>query len=113
VRDNERLLRLEHQAAVRIVHLDFEPRRNAIGVRRAEHVDAHHVLTGVVQEQRDDFKRHRGRQPPRKIAKQRREIAMRRHGVGHFDQRPQLIALTPELLAFGRIVRQDSHIVRG
>ena len=49
--NDDRLLRGEDETAERPVDGDFESWRDAVGVGRAEHVHAHHVLVGVVQEQ--------------------------------------------------------------
>ena len=43
-------------------------------------------LSGIVQEQRDHLEWNDGRQSPREIAKQRRQVAVRGDGFRHLYQ---------------------------
>ena len=109
--DDQRRLGCEDAPAVGLFDIELHPRRDAIGVGSPEHVQPHDVPVGVVQEERDDLERHHRGKPSGQIAKQRREIAVRRDGVGHFEEQAQLIAIAQVFLANGRVERQDRHLV--
>jgi hypothetical protein len=79
--DHDRFLRREGDAAIRRVDGQLEARRNPIRVRGTDHVDAHALFLRVVQEERNHLEGQQGRQPPRQIAKERRQVAVRRDGL--------------------------------
>ena len=72
---------------------------------------AHHVLHGVVQEERDHLERHDGRQPSREVAEQGRQVAVRGDGFGRFQEQAQPVAIAQAFLAVADVGGQNSHVV--
>ena len=93
------------------IDVEFRPGREAIGLGRANHVQPHHALFGIVQEERDHLERQNGRQPPRQVAEQRRQIAVRGDGFRRFQEQTQAVAIAQGFLAIAGIEGQNSHVV--
>src|SRR5262249_41607197 len=88
---DHRPLGREHEAAVRLGDGYLQPRRNAVGVSRPEHVDSHDLSFGIVEADRDELERHDGRQALREIATQRGQVAMRRDRLRYLHEKTQLV----------------------
>ncbi len=113
VADHQRLLRVHHEAGGRLIDGRLEAgldRRRLLG---GEHLQPHHVLDGIVEDEIDEVERHDARQPLTQDLEELVQIAIRGDRLGDLEQQAQPIALLAEVELRRAVALIVQHVVDG